>query len=108
MTRKDAAAINEWRFSKLKEFRERHIEAENEAFDRYMQNVNLLEEVFSMKSMIDASFKDGSSISSATEANPEEMVPVLKLKLGSNPVRSDDSRKRIRQIVEDGDRKSVV
>lgn len=58
-----------------------------------------------MKSMIDASFKDGSSISSATEANPEEMVPVLKLKLGSNPVRSDDSRKRIRQIVEDGLRK---
>ncbi|KAK6935055.1 hypothetical protein RJ641_035210 [Dillenia turbinata] len=51
LTRKDAAAINEWRFSKLKEFRERNIEAENEAFDRYMRNISLLEEVFSVKSI---------------------------------------------------------
>ncbi|CAK9321546.1 unnamed protein product [Citrullus colocynthis] len=105
LTRKDAAAINEWRFSKLREFRERNIEAENEAFDRYMQNVNLLEEVFSMRSMIDGSLKDGPSINSSTEANPEEMIHGLKLKLGSNPVRSDNSRKRIREVVEDGLRK---
>ncbi|KAG6596908.1 hypothetical protein SDJN03_10088, partial [Cucurbita argyrosperma subsp. sororia] len=105
LTRKDAAAINEWRFSKLREFREGHIEAENEAFDRYMQNVNLLEEIFSMKSMIDESAKDGPSINSATESNPEEMIPGLMLKLGSNPVTSENSRKRIRKIVEDGLRK---
>lgn len=70
-----------------------------------MQNVNLLEEVFSMRSMIDGSLKDGPSINSSTEANPEEMIHGLKLKLGSNPVRSDNSRKRIREIVEDGLRK---
>ncbi|XP_022965079.1 uncharacterized protein LOC111465049 [Cucurbita maxima] len=97
LTRKDAAAINEWRFSKLREFRERHIEAENEAFDRYMKNVNLLEEVFSMKSMVDGSLKDGPS-NFATEGT-EEVIPGLKLSLGSG---SDDSRKRIREIVEDG------
>ncbi|XP_022923586.1 uncharacterized protein LOC111431225 [Cucurbita moschata] len=97
LTRKDAAAINEWRFSKLREFRERHIEAENEAFDRYMKNVDLLEEVFSMKSMVDGSLKDGPS-NFSTEGT-EEVIPGLKLSLGSG---SDDSRKRIREIVEDG------
>ncbi|KAG7015683.1 hypothetical protein SDJN02_23320 [Cucurbita argyrosperma subsp. argyrosperma] len=97
LTRKDAAAINEWRFSKLREFRERHVEAENEAFDRYMKNVNLLEEVFSMKSMVDGSLKDGPS-NFSTEGT-EEVIPGLKLSLGSG---SDDSRKRIREIVEDG------
>ncbi|KAG6577645.1 hypothetical protein SDJN03_25219, partial [Cucurbita argyrosperma subsp. sororia] len=97
LTRKDAAAINEWRFSKLREFRERHVEAENEAFDRYMKNVNLLEEVFSMKSMVDGSLKDGPS-NFCTEGT-EEVIPGLKLSLGSG---SDDSRKRIREIVEDG------
>uniref|UniRef100_A0A9I9D6R6 Uncharacterized protein n=1 Tax=Cucumis melo TaxID=3656 RepID=A0A9I9D6R6_CUCME len=106
VTRKDAAAINEWRFSKLREFRERHIEAENEAFDRYMKNVNLLEEVFSMRSMIDdKSLKDGPSVNSGIEANLEEMTPGLKLKLGST---SDNSRKRIRKIVEDGLRKIKI
>lgn len=38
----NAAAINVWRFSKLKEYKEENIEVENEAFDRYMQNVDLL------------------------------------------------------------------
>ncbi|XP_042511727.1 uncharacterized protein LOC122086854, partial [Macadamia integrifolia] len=42
----DAAAINQWRFSTQKEYKERNIEAENEAFDRYMNNVGLVEEVF--------------------------------------------------------------
>ncbi|KAK6919438.1 hypothetical protein RJ641_015342 [Dillenia turbinata] len=51
LTKKDAATINEWRFSKLKEFRERNVEAENEAFDRYMRNISLLEAVFSVKSI---------------------------------------------------------
>ncbi|KAL6960130.1 hypothetical protein U1Q18_048266, partial [Sarracenia purpurea var. burkii] len=41
----DTAVINEWRFLKLKEYKEANIEAENEAFDRYMQNVSFLEEV---------------------------------------------------------------
>ncbi|XLT79557.1 hypothetical protein HN873_001310, partial [Arachis hypogaea] len=58
-----AAAINEWRFSKLKEYKDRSIEAENEALDQYMQNVGLLEEVLSVKSLDD-------SEPSAAEPNP--------------------------------------
>ncbi|XP_004508982.1 uncharacterized protein [Cicer arietinum] len=101
LTRKDAAAINEWRFSKLKEYNERNIEAENEAFDRYMQNVDLLEEVLSVKYTDD-------NVLSASEANPiptennEIMIPGLKLQLRSNSTRSDGARIRIKKIVDEG------
>ncbi|XP_027336315.1 uncharacterized protein LOC113850132 isoform X2 [Abrus precatorius] len=100
LTRKDAEAINEWRFSKLKEYKERNIEVENEAFDRYMLNVDLLEEVLSVKSLDD-------NVSSALESNPtpessEVMIPGLKLQLRSNTMRSDGLRMRIQQIVDEG------
>ncbi|OIV93390.1 hypothetical protein TanjilG_24110 [Lupinus angustifolius] len=101
LTRKDAAAINEWRFSKLKEYKEQNIELENEAFDRYMQNVELLEEVLSVNSVDD-------SVSSASECNPtsaennETTIPGLKLQLRSNSTRSDAMRMRIQQIVDGG------
>ncbi|TQD76247.1 hypothetical protein C1H46_038226 [Malus baccata] len=107
LTRKDAVAINEWRFSKLKEYKERNIEVENEAFDRYMQNVTLLEEVFSVKSITEESIGDGSSISnydttSTMEDETEAMVSGLKLKLRSNPMRTNNFRKRIQQVVDEG------
>ncbi|XP_047155751.1 uncharacterized protein LOC124826853 isoform X1 [Vigna umbellata] len=101
LTRKDAVAINEWRFAKLKEYKERNIEVENEAFDRYMQNVDLLEEVLAVKSLDD-------DVSSALDANPsptesnETMIPGLKLQLRSNSMRSDGLRTRIQQIVDEG------
>ncbi|KAK7251833.1 hypothetical protein RIF29_35390 [Crotalaria pallida] len=100
LTRKDAAAINEWRFSKLKEYKERSIELENESFDRYMKNVDLLEEVLSVKSLDD-------NVSSASESNPtsaenETMIAGLKLQLRSNSTRSDAVRMRIKQIVDEG------
>ncbi|KAL5551250.1 hypothetical protein UlMin_001426 [Ulmus minor] len=107
LTRKDVAAINEWRFSKLKEHRERDIEAENEAFDRYLQNINLLEEVLSAKSVSEGSTGDESSISNGNPAFKEEedsaaIIRRLKLKLRSNPGRTGNSRKRIKKIVDDG------
>ncbi|CAL0312271.1 unnamed protein product [Lupinus luteus] len=101
LTRKDAAAINEWRFSKLKEYKERNIELENEAFDRYMQNVDLLEEVLSVKS-------GNHNESSASESNPtsaendETTIPGLKLQLRSNSTRTDAVRMRIQQVVDEG------
>ncbi|CAL5197896.1 unnamed protein product [Lathyrus oleraceus] len=101
LTRKDAAAINEWRFSKLKEYKEQNVEAENEAFDRYMQNVDLLEEVLSVKPSDD-------NVPSVSEANPtpmensEIMIPGLKLQLRSNSTRSDGVRIRIKKIVDEG------
>lgn len=106
LTRKDAATINEWRFSKLKEYKNRNIEVENEAFDRYMQNISLLEEVFSVKSTPDGTTDHGISVSDAASPNLEDnssvMVSWLKLRLKSNPTRSDNSRKRILEIVDRG------
>ncbi|KHN16439.1 Heat shock protein 90-2 [Glycine soja] len=101
LTRKDAAAINEWRFAKIKEYKERNVEVENEAFDRYMQNVDLLEEVLAVKSLDE-------NVPSALESNPttmesnEAMIPGLKLQLRSNSMRSDGLRMRIQQIVDEG------
>ena len=98
----DAAAINEWRFSKLKEYKERNIEVENETFDRYMQNIDLLEEVLAVKSMEDnVSFASESNTSSMEKDN-EVIITGLKLQLRSNSMRSDSARMRIQQIVDRG------
>ncbi|KAH0974189.1 hypothetical protein GBA52_016088 [Prunus armeniaca] len=111
LTKKDAVAINEWRFSKLKEYKDRNIEVENEAFDRYMQNVTLLEEVFSVKSIMEESIGDEAELKSistdnsttdTTEEDTEAMVSGLKLKLRSNPMRTNNFRKRIQQVVDEG------
>ncbi|XP_011032005.1 PREDICTED: uncharacterized protein LOC105130965 [Populus euphratica] len=107
LTRKEAAAINEWRFSKLKEFRDRNIEVENEAFDRYMHNISLLEEVFSLKSFLkgfteDEPLSSNYDHASAKEDTEEKMVSEQKLKLRSNLSRSVNNRKRLQQIVDVG------
>ncbi|KAG6687686.1 hypothetical protein I3842_11G085800 [Carya illinoinensis] len=106
LTRKDAAAINEWRFSKLKEYKDRNIEVEDEAFDRYMQNISLLEEVFLVKSIVEGSIEDESSVSNpnatALEANTEMLVSGLKLRLRSNSKGADNFKQRIQQIVDQG------
>ncbi|KAJ9152580.1 hypothetical protein P3X46_026135 [Hevea brasiliensis] len=110
LTRKEAAAINEWRFSKLKEYRERNIEVENEAFGRYMQNINLLEEVFSVKSILESSEKgstEDTSLSSnpndaSAEVDTKKLMAGQKLKLRSSPTKSENVRKRIQEIVDAG------
>ncbi|KAM7525365.1 hypothetical protein LguiA_015267 [Lonicera macranthoides] len=107
LTRKDAAVINEWRFSKLKEYRERNIEAENEAFDRYMQNVTLMEEVFSVNSTPEEPCNRRFPISSpkptSAEQNTEPVAAgLLELKLRSNSTRTENFRKRIQHIVDRG------
>ncbi|KAG2676529.1 hypothetical protein I3760_12G057000 [Carya illinoinensis] len=106
LTKKDAAAINEWRFSKLKEYRDRNVEVEDDAFDRYMHNISLLEEVFSVKSILEESIEDESSVSNpkptSMEANTETMVSRLKLQLRSNSIRKDNFRRRIKQLVDEG------
>lgn len=79
---------------------------ENEAFDRYMQNIGLLEEVFSVKSILEGSVENESSVSNpnttSTENNLEMMVSGLKLQLRSNSIRTDNFRRRIHQIVDQG------
>ncbi|RZC69281.1 hypothetical protein C5167_032368 [Papaver somniferum] len=103
-TRKEAADINQWRFSKLKEYKDRNIETENEAFDRYMQNVNLLEEAFSLNSSVDGSSADEPTSSSLKDTD-ERVIHALKAKVGSNIGRTDSVRERIRDIVDQGSRK---
>ncbi|KAK8661953.1 hypothetical protein V6N13_091541 [Hibiscus sabdariffa] len=100
----DAIALNEWRLSKLKEFKDGNIEIENDAFDRYMQNISLLEEVFNIKSMDEGSTEDDRSSPSPTSKDDETSVMSsgLKLTLKSDPVRTDNARKRIKQIIDQG------
>ncbi|KAJ1386575.1 hypothetical protein SESBI_40724 [Sesbania bispinosa] len=102
LTRKDAAAINEWRFSKLNEYKEQNIEVENETFDRYMQNVELLEEVLSAKSVDDSMTFASESTTSSMENDNDIMITGLKLQLRSNSMRSDSLRMRIQQLVDRG------
>ncbi|CAH8285844.1 unnamed protein product [Eruca vesicaria subsp. sativa] len=98
LTIKDAQALNEWRFTKLKEYRDRNIEVENEAFDRYMSNVNLLEEVFSL-----ASVPEEHPGAAASEQNSwERTVSELKLRLRSNSARTESFKKRITETVKAG------
>ncbi|KAH7423916.1 hypothetical protein KP509_12G080500 [Ceratopteris richardii] len=47
ITKKEAAAINNLRFQKLREYREGIVESEDLAFDRYLENSRLLEVIFS-------------------------------------------------------------
>lgn len=73
---------------------------ENEAFNRYMQNVNLLEEVLSVKPLED-------NVSAALESNStsmatgEVMIPGMKLLQRSNLMRRDSVRKRIELFVDE-------
>lgn len=79
---------------------------ENDAFDRYMNNIGLLEEVFSLKSFLKGSTEDGLLASkndhASAEDGMEKMVSEQKLKLRSNPIRSENVRKRIQQIIDGG------
>ncbi|CAK9173348.1 unnamed protein product [Ilex paraguariensis] len=108
LTRKDAAVINEWRFLKLKEFKESNIEVGNKAFDSYMHNISLLEEVFSVNSTLVMHTEDGSSTENAN-SNVEDRnnmgIEGLKLKLRSNPIRTENFRKRMQYIIDQGLRK---
>ncbi|KFK45003.1 hypothetical protein AALP_AA1G331500 [Arabis alpina] len=98
LTIKDAQALNEWRFTKLKEYRDRNIEVENEAFDRYMSNVNLLEEAFSLTSV-----PEEDSAAADYEHNEEERTASeLKLRLRSNSEKTESFKKRLRETVKAG------
>lgn len=83
---------------KLKEYRDSNIAAENEAFDRYMQNVGLLEEVFAVNSAEDEENED-------MEDDNEAMINRVKLQLRSDPARIENTRKRMQHVIDQGLRK---
>lgn len=107
VTKKEALAINAWRFAKLKEYKERNIEAEHEAFDRYMQNISLLEETFKVNSKSPDNNNIPLLSNSPTTSGDETgmMISEMKVKLRSDPARMDKFRKRIHQAVDQGLRK---
>lgn len=80
----------------MKEYKEGKIEAENEAFDRYMQNISLLEEVLAVNS---------TSEGPTMEDSAEMVAAGLKLKLRSNPTRTENLRRSFQGIIDQGLRK---
>uniref|UniRef100_A0A7N0RAF2 Uncharacterized protein n=1 Tax=Kalanchoe fedtschenkoi TaxID=63787 RepID=A0A7N0RAF2_KALFE len=101
LTRKEAFAINEWRFAKLKEYRERDIEAENDAFDRYIQNIRLLEDVLSAEELYADELIE-SNLEAVAEESNEVVVSRLKLRLKSNSVKAFNAKDKLRDIVDKG------
>ncbi|CAL5429564.1 unnamed protein product [Camellia sinensis] len=96
----DAAVINEWRFLKLKEHKEGRIEVENEAFDRYMQNVNLLEEVLTVDSTPEGSTNNGPPRSENVTKRVQDIVnqglrKLQKIELGNG---DNDSSKQVELV----------
>ncbi|KAL8101702.1 uncharacterized protein LOC141687010 isoform X2 [Apium graveolens] len=106
LTRQEAGEINEWRYQKVQEYKDQNIELENEAFDRYMRNVGLLEEVFNVKSTSDGPMKDGGSPTSemnTTSAEDERQKEIAEIKmiLRSEPTRAENFRNRIQCAVDE-------
>lgn len=98
LSRKDAVNINKWRFSKLKEHVKGSIEAENEAFERYLRNVSLLEETFSVEGLKP---DDHPALEpAASEDEIRKLVSTIKVKLKSNAEKADSFRERIRSRVD--------
>lgn len=90
--------INKWRFSKLKEHIEGDIEAENEAFDRYMWIVRLLEETFSTEGFVPY---DPNASEPTSEDEFQKLVASMKLRRRSNSEKADSYRERTKDLVEE-------
>ncbi|KAJ0961798.1 hypothetical protein J5N97_029626 [Dioscorea zingiberensis] len=100
LSRKDAVNINKWRFSRLRQYIDGEIETENEAFERYMQNVSLLEETFPVGELV----KSDELIASETDSSAEKvqnLISEIKVKLKSNVEQVEIIRQRIRNIVDE-------
>lgn len=82
----------------MKEFRDGNIETENEAFDRYMQNISLLEEVFDLEAA--ASMDNNFHVIDPVDKT--KMLSGMKAILRSDPIRSDKFRKKIQNGVQQG------
>ncbi|GJW60705.1 hypothetical protein Tco_0110040 [Tanacetum coccineum] len=94
-----ASEINEWRFLKLMDYKERNIEIDNEAFDRYLHNITLLEDVFAVNSKLEEPAKDD------LEGKCGTLISELKMKLRADPVRTENFRDRMRFTVNNALRK---
>ncbi|KAK1286858.1 hypothetical protein QJS10_CPB20g01332 [Acorus calamus] len=101
-----AIAVNAWRFSKLKEYTEGNLKAETEEFERYMQNVSLLDEVFSPNLFLDGLMRDRLPAAGDSSCNEEDenikAILTMKARLKSSAERIDSYRGIIKGIVSQG------
>ncbi|PWA43007.1 hypothetical protein CTI12_AA539930 [Artemisia annua] len=87
------------KFSKLKEYKDGNIEIENEAFDRYLHNIDLLEEVFDVRTKSEKLAKDDQ------EGKSEMQTSNLKMKLRADLIGTENFRDRMRFITNNALRK---
>jgi len=100
LAKKDVAGINKWRFMKLKEHMQGDIDAENEAYERYTQNVGLLEETFCP--MEDAANEsEAEATSSSEEERMDLLVSEAKVRLKSDNENADSFKERVATILDE-------
>ncbi|CAN6300382.1 unnamed protein product [Urochloa humidicola] len=96
LTKKDVASTNRWIFMKLKEHMQGDIDAENEAYERYTQNVGLLEETFCP--MEDAAVEPEAETSSEEE-RMDLLVSEAMVRLKSDDENADIFKERVATLL---------
>jgi hypothetical protein len=91
-------AINKWRFMKLREHMQGDIDDENEAYERYTQNVRLLEETF--YPMEDADVEPEAEAPSSDEERMDLLVSEAKVRLKSDNEIADRFKERVAAILD--------
>ncbi|CAL4915158.1 unnamed protein product [Urochloa decumbens] len=97
LTKKDVANTNKWIFMKLKEHMQGDIDAENEAYERYTQNVGLLEET--LCPMEDAAVEPEAETTSSEEERMDLLVSEAKVRLKSDDENADSFKERVATIL---------
>ncbi|KAF8669841.1 hypothetical protein HU200_051015 [Digitaria exilis] len=98
IAKKDVASINKWRFMKLKEHMQGDIDAENEAYERYTQNVGLLEETFCP--MEDSAAEAEAEATSEDEERMDLLVSEAKVRLKSDSDNAESFKERVATILD--------
>lgn len=106
---REAQITNTWRTQKMREFLDGELLSEDEAFDRYMFNMALLEEVFLPKTTAPTGLSPhGELLVGGCEALNDEkdvsdtlmVVDGLRLQRGMNATRKEESRSRLKVIID--------
>ncbi|BBN02507.1 hypothetical protein MPTK1_2g15870 [Marchantia polymorpha subsp. ruderalis] len=106
---KEAYMTNSWRLQKIKEHAASEIMAEDEAFDRYVSNASLLEEIFALragplKGLTAAGEllrSEGSRCSEdETKLDESILLDAMRCRLASNTKRKDASRQKLKQVID--------
>ncbi|KAG6551934.1 hypothetical protein Mapa_006551 [Marchantia paleacea] len=107
---KEAYMTNTWRLQKIKEHAASEILAEDEAFDRYVSNASLLEEIFALRTGplkgLTAAGEllrtEGTRCSEDEESKLDESIflDAMRGRPASNSKRKDASRQKLKQVID--------